>query len=172
MILVQLLSAGTNIRREKMSNFDEHLLEELKDPEVAAGFILDALEEPGDKFSYLMKAISQVAKAHGLSYLVEASDLGKSSVYKMIQEDSNPTLKNVMKIFRAMGLKISVDVDEDKPANVLDVAQYIMNNSRRAKSETTWWLQKLAYFANWYWWSYLDYFSYLMNNFCQIMKSK
>lgn len=163
--IILLLAAGTKKKQQadidtagktinkgqvKMSSFEEHLIKELKDPQMAVEYIIEALEEPGDSFSYLMKALGKVAKAHGLSALVESSGLGKSSIRNMIQEDSNPTLKNAVKLLSAMGMQISVKVKnevEPKPANALDVADYIIKNYGHAKAETTFWIQKILYYA-------------------------
>jgi len=50
-----------------MKKFNDSLIEQLKDTDLAAEFILDALENPED--GYLLKAIGQVVKASGRAIL-------------------------------------------------------------------------------------------------------
>lgn len=135
-----------------MKNFNESLLEQLKDKELAVEFLLEALDNPGeseDDIGYLLSAIGQVAKAQGIENVANDSGIPRSTIYQIIREDSNPTLKNVLKILKAVGIKISFEAElqqSEKPASVLDVAAYIIEKVK-LRTETTFWLQKLVYYS-------------------------
>ena len=113
-------------------SFETSLQEQLKDKEVAIEFIREAMENPasnGDDVGYLMKAIGQVAKAHGIESVAERSGMSKSTIYQCIREDSNPTLRNVLKVLDAVGIRLTFEGNVpafSKPVSVLDVASYIM----------------------------------------------
>ena len=133
-------------------NFEDSLLEDLKDSEFAAEFIREALEEPGegnDEVGYLMRAIGQVAKAHGIETISEKAGVPKPTIYKMIGDDPNPTLKNVLKITRAIGLRLEFTPEQEnmEPADALDVAAYIVEKTRAKAGKDTFWLQKIVYYS-------------------------
>ena len=135
-----------------MKNFNDSLIEQLKDTELAVEFILDALENPEegeDEIGYLLKAIGQVAKAQGIDNIASESGIPRSTIYKIVSEDSNPTLRNVTKILKAIGIKLSFEPEiqmSDEPASVFDVAAYILEKLNPL-NETTFWLQKLVYYS-------------------------
>lgn len=130
----------------------ETLNEELKDPLLAVEFIREAMESPaedGEELGYLLRAIGQVAKAQGVDSIAKKADISRSTVYQCIREDSNPTIKNVMAILSAIGIKLTFKAGEEpadyEPADVLDVAAYIFD--RAPRGSTTLWLQKIVYFS-------------------------
>ncbi len=135
-----------------MKHFNDSLIEQLKDTELAVEFILDALENPEegeDEIGYLLKAIGQVAKAQGIDNIASESGIPRSTIYKIVSEDSNPTLRNVTKILKAIGIKLSFEPEiqmSDDPASVVDVAAYILEKLN-PRNETTFWLQKLVYYS-------------------------
>ncbi|RYZ91174.1 MAG: putative addiction module antidote protein [Proteobacteria bacterium] len=135
-----------------MKNFSDSLLEQLKDKELAVEFLLEALENPNegdDDIGYLLTALGQVAKAQGIDNVAAESGIPRSTIYQIIREDSNPTLRNVSKILKAVGIKLSFEAnnhDTENLANVLDVAAYIIEKLK-PKKETTFWLQKLVYYS-------------------------
>jgi probable addiction module antidote protein len=90
----------------KGSNFQEDLLERLKDPEYAAGYIAAAMEENDP--SFLQVVLGDVIRAHGVSKISEITGIARQALYKMISEDGNPTMKNVNKLLDAVGLEIDV----------------------------------------------------------------
>ena len=135
-------------------SFETSLQEQLKDKEVAIEFIREAMENPasnGDDVGYLMKAIGQVAKAHGIESVAERSGMSKSTIYQCIREDSNPTLRNVLKVLDAVGIRLTFEGNVpafSKPVSALDVASYIMQRiGGNTGNRTTFWLQKLVYYS-------------------------
>lgn len=135
------------------TKFNDSLQEQLKDEEVAFEYLREAFEEPyedGDDIGFLMCAIGDVAKAHGIDNIQAQTGLARSAIYKMLKEDSNPSFKNISKILHVIGLKFNIEPikKNEKPANVLDVASYILSHSTKsANKETTFWLQKLVYYS-------------------------
>jgi len=129
--------------------YQETLLQELKNEEFAFEFIRDALEGlDSDDSNYLFTALQQVAKAHGISDLEKETGITRSAIYKMLSSDSNPSFKNVSKILHALGFKFDLQKieNEERIANVNDVAFYILKTTPR-KNVTAFWLQKLVYYS-------------------------
>lgn len=96
----------------KTRNYQDDLLEALKDSQEAAEYLNAALED-GDHEVFLM-ALRNVAQARvgGMAKLADATGLNRESLYKMLSDQGNPELNSIALVLHALGLKISVDVDE------------------------------------------------------------
>lgn len=83
----------------------------LRDPEVAAEYLNEALED-GDATVILM-ALRNLAEAQedGISGLAERSHLGRESMYKMLSASGNPKLSSFTKLIHGLGLKLKVETD-------------------------------------------------------------
>lgn len=82
------------------------ITEHLDSPEVIAGYIEAAMEENDP--ALITEAVGEVARAIGMSSLSEATGLNRVSLYKSFGEGGNPTLTTLTKLFKAMGLRLSV----------------------------------------------------------------
>lgn len=96
----------------KTRNYQDDLLEALKDSQEAAEYLNAALED-GDHEVFLT-ALRNVAQARvgGMAKLADATGLNRESLYKMLSDQGNPELNSIALVLHALGLKISVDVDE------------------------------------------------------------
>jgi probable addiction module antidote protein len=92
--------------------YQKSLIAALADPLEAAAYLNAAMEE-GDKELFLL-ALRNVAEARlgGMSKLADASGLNRESLYRMLSGKGNPELKSLDRLLHALGLKISVEVDE------------------------------------------------------------
>ncbi len=90
----------------KGTKFQSHVIDELKNPEIAAHYIMAALEE--NDADFLAQAMSNVVKAHGTSKVSRASHITRQALYKMFSSSGNPTLNSVNAVLNAVGLKLSV----------------------------------------------------------------
>jgi probable addiction module antidote protein len=85
---------------------EEHLNEMLNDAEQAAAYINVAIRENDPK--QILRAIRNVARAHGITNIAEAIDMQRESVSRMLSKGGNPALTNFLKILDAAGLVIQV----------------------------------------------------------------
>ncbi len=83
----------------------------LRDPNVAADYLSEALEE-GDAAVILM-ALRNIAEAQedGITGLAMRSHLGRESMYKMLSSSGNPKLSSFTKVIHGLGLKLKVERD-------------------------------------------------------------
>ncbi len=89
--------------------FSETLHKMLKDPELAALYLEDCLED-GDMELFTM-ALKDVADARGgMGYLSQATHLNRETLYRTLSKDGNPRLDTLHKVLGAMGLRIGVSV--------------------------------------------------------------
>lgn len=93
--------------RNIRSTHNEHL----RDPEIAAEYLSEALAE-GDAAVILM-ALRNIAEAQedGISGLAARSRLGRESMYKMLSANGNPKLSSFTKVVHGLGLKLKVERD-------------------------------------------------------------
>ncbi|MBE9159191.1 transcriptional regulator [Nodosilinea sp. LEGE 06152] len=88
-------------------SYDDILTEELRDVEVAAEYLSAAIE--GGNVTEFLMALRYVTDAHGgVGILAEITDLNRQSLYKMLSEQGNPTLINLIAVLKSVGLTLSV----------------------------------------------------------------
>lgn len=81
----------------------------LRDPEVAAEYLNEALDE--NDCAVILMALRNIAAAQdeGISGLAARTQLGRESMYKMLSENGNPRLSSFTSVVRALGLKLKVE---------------------------------------------------------------
>jgi probable addiction module antidote protein len=78
--------------------------EHLETEEDMAAYIEAALEE-GDA-ALVAAALGDVARAKGMTDLAREAGLGRESLYKALSPKGNPEFATVLKVVRALGLKL------------------------------------------------------------------
>jgi len=69
---------------------------------------LEAALENGDP-AVVMRALGTIARARGMSQIARATGLGRESLYKALSPEGNPEFSTVMKVVRALGLKLHAE---------------------------------------------------------------
>ena len=90
--------------------YKEELLEDLRDPGEAAGYLTAALED-GSPAVFLL-ALRDVAEAHGMKRLAEGARLNRESLYRMLSGQGNPQLFSLTAVLQELGLRLAVDVSD------------------------------------------------------------
>ena len=80
----------------------EHL-----DSDEAIAAYLDAIFEEGDP-KLMAAAIGDVARARGMTEIAEKTGLSRESLYRALSKDGNPEMATVLKVMRALGMRVSV----------------------------------------------------------------
>ena len=75
------------------------------DTDMAA--YLDAVLEDGDP-ALIVAALGDVARAKGMTEIAKTAGLGRTNLYKALSPDGRPEFATVLKIVRALGLKLTV----------------------------------------------------------------
>lgn len=70
---------------------------------------LEAVLEDGDP-ALVTAALGDIARAKGMSQIARDTGLGRESLYKALSPDGNPEFATVLKVIRALGLKLKVAV--------------------------------------------------------------
>ena len=66
-----------------------------------------AEEDPGDG-SLLRAALHDIARAGNMSQLARETGMSRKGLYKALSANGNPTLATVMRITRALGMKVRI----------------------------------------------------------------
>src|SRR6266550_81028 len=71
---------------------------------------LEAVLEDGDA-GLVAAALGDIARAKGMSQIAQAAGLGRESLYKALSPDGNPEFSTVLKVVRALGLRLHAAAD-------------------------------------------------------------
>ena len=80
----------------------------LDTPEAIAAY-LEAAFETGDP-AFIAKAFGIAARARGMTQIARDAGLSRESLYRALGENGNPELATVLKVAKALGLRIGVSV--------------------------------------------------------------
>jgi len=78
--------------------------EHLETEEDMAAYLEAALED-GDP-ALIAAALGDIARAKGMSQIARETGLGRESLYKALSPDGNPEFSTVLKVVRALGLRL------------------------------------------------------------------
>jgi len=68
---------------------------------------LDAwLEEAPDDASGIARALGDIARAKGMSLVAKEAGLSRESLYRALSENGNPSFSTVLKVARALGVRL------------------------------------------------------------------
>ena len=90
--------------KAKLIPFD--LSAHLDSDEAVAEYLSQVLA--GDDPDELLRALGHVAKARGMTQLAADTGLGRESLYKALAAGAKPRYDTVLKVTRALGLKLTV----------------------------------------------------------------
>ena len=76
----------------------------LRTDDDAIAYLEAALEL--DDVALFAAALGDVARAHGMTAIARRSGLGRESLYKALAEGGNPEFATVLKVMRALGLRL------------------------------------------------------------------
>ena len=90
----------------------EREVEELRaDPELAIEYLkaaMESLDNPDDRAAGLI-ALRTVAVAYGgLGAVAAEAGISRESLYRALSANGNPTLKTILAVLKAVGMKLSV----------------------------------------------------------------
>ena len=86
--------------------------EYLKTNEDMAQYLEACFEEAGDDAAFIAKALGNIARARGMTQLARDTGLAREGLYKALSENGNPEFATVMKVIKALGLKLHVEAAE------------------------------------------------------------
>lgn len=93
---------------EKFSRYDT--ADYLKSEEDMALYLDACIEDdPGDG-SLIRTALGSIARAKGMSQLARDTGISREGLYRALSAEGNPEFSTVMKVIRALGVKLHADI--------------------------------------------------------------
>ncbi|QSB00732.1 addiction module antidote protein [Methylomonas sp. BW4-1] len=80
----------------------------LLDSDEAISEYLNQVLEEGDS-DELIRALGYIAKAKGMAMIAKESGLGRESLYKALAPGAKPRFDTVLKVIRALGVKLHAE---------------------------------------------------------------
>ncbi len=68
------------------------------------------LEEAPDDSALLAAALGDIARARGMMQLAKDTGMTREGLYKALSKDGNPSLATILKVVKALGLKLTPKV--------------------------------------------------------------
>ena len=81
----------------------------LKTEEDMALYLEACFEEAGDDPAFITKALGIIARSRGMTQLAQDTGLAREGLYKALSANGNPEFATVMKVIKALGLKLHVE---------------------------------------------------------------
>ncbi len=84
--------------------------EYLRSPEDMAAYLDAWLEEAPDDVTGIARALGDIARAKGMSQVAKDAGLSRESLYRALSADGNPSFATVLKVARALGVRLHAQV--------------------------------------------------------------
>lgn len=80
----------------------------LKSEDDMAGYLEAAMEEAPDDPAYITAVLNDIARARGIMRLAADAGMTRAGLYKALAPGSKPSFETVVKISKALGLRLSL----------------------------------------------------------------
>ena len=83
--------------------------EQLRTPEEMAAYLDAWLAEAPDDAPGIARALGDIARARGMSPVARDAGLSRESLYKALSENGNPSFATVLKVARALAVRLHAE---------------------------------------------------------------
>ncbi|MBK8892430.1 MAG: putative addiction module antidote protein [Dechloromonas sp.] len=90
----------------KLSRWD--VVDHLKTDEDMALYLDACVEEDEGDGRLIRAALGDIARARGMTQLAKDTGLAREGLYKALSAEGNPEFATIMKVIKALGLKLHV----------------------------------------------------------------
>lgn len=80
--------------------------ENLRTPQEMAAYLDACIEESDGDAAFIAKALGDIARAQGMSKVARDAGVSRESLYKALSGDRSPDFSTVLKVTRALGVKL------------------------------------------------------------------
>ena len=84
--------------------------EGLKTEEDIGDYLQACMEEAGDDPAFIAKALGTIARARGMSQVARDTGLSRESLYRALSGEGNPEFGTLLKVAKALGLKLHLSL--------------------------------------------------------------
>lgn len=83
--------------------------EQLRTPEEMAAYLDAWFTEAPEDAAGIARALGDIARAKGMSQVARDAGLSRESLYKALSENGNPSFATVLKVARALGVRLHAE---------------------------------------------------------------
>ena len=83
--------------------------EQLRSPKEMAAYLDAWLAEAPDDIAGIARALGDIARARGMSQVARDAGLSRESLYKALSENGNPSFATVLKVAKALGVRLHAE---------------------------------------------------------------
>ena len=87
--------------------------ERLDTPEAIALYLQQSLSKDDPRL--FIAALGDAARAQGMTWIADKTDLRRESLYRLLNGDRNVQFNTVLKVLRALNLRIRVEPERTSP---------------------------------------------------------
>jgi probable addiction module antidote protein len=91
--------------RTRAYNVAEHL----RTPQDRAAYLDAWLDDAPEDAAGIARALGDIARAKGMSAVAKDAGLSRESLYKALSADGNPSLATVLKVAKAVGVRLHAE---------------------------------------------------------------
>ena len=91
--------------KEVFSRYDT--ADYLKSEKQMIAYLEACMDEAGDDAAFIANALGNIARARGMAQLAKETGLTREGLYKALSKNSNPSFGTVLKVMKALGLKLT-----------------------------------------------------------------
>jgi probable addiction module antidote protein len=93
-------------RSAKTKTVPYDIAEQLRTPEEMAAYLDAWFEEAPEDAAGIARALGDIARARGMTQVARDAGLSRESLYKALSEDGNPSFATILKVARALGVRL------------------------------------------------------------------
>ena len=83
--------------------------EHLRTPEEMAAYLEACLEEADGDAAFIAKALGDIARAKGMSQVARDAGVSRESLYKALSGERTPGFDTILKVVKALGLRLHAE---------------------------------------------------------------
>lgn len=80
--------------------------DQLRSPEEMAAYLDAWFEEAPEDAAGIARALGDIARARGMTQVARDAGLSRESLYKALSENGNPSFATILKVARAVGVRL------------------------------------------------------------------
>ena len=99
-------------RKKKVDTRPYDAASYLKTEQDCALYMQAAIDESDGDAAFVISALGDIARARGMMHLARETGLTREGLYKAFSPEGNPSFSTVMKVCKALGLKLHTKAAE------------------------------------------------------------
>ena len=100
------MAKSTVKKRVKTKTSVYDVAEHLRTPKEMAAYLDAWLEVAPDDAAGIARALGDIARAKGMTQVARDAGLSRESLYRALSADGNPSFATVLKVAKALGVKL------------------------------------------------------------------